>query len=165
MPEETSLGLITEEMKAALNKDGPRHVIEVERGTVRQWARAAGYTNPIYYDVEAARAAGHPDLPCPPGFLGRHIYRHGVSHLTFSIPTDAGFPQNPKLMRGLNGGMSTKLFRRIYAGETLYETTKTVKAEERAGSLGPMLITMSETTYRDEKGEVVAITTGTGIAY
>ncbi len=40
----------------------------MERGRLRMFAAAIGETDPIYTDVEAARAAGHPDLPVPPTF-------------------------------------------------------------------------------------------------
>jgi acyl dehydratase len=50
----------------------PLH-IDVERGQLRLFAKATGETDPIYTDVEAARAAGYPDLPAPPSFLGNAI--------------------------------------------------------------------------------------------
>ncbi|RJG03276.1 MaoC family dehydratase N-terminal domain-containing protein [Noviherbaspirillum sedimenti] len=47
--------------------------VEVERGRLRLFAKANGETNPVYSDVEAARAAGYPDLPVPPSFLGNAV--------------------------------------------------------------------------------------------
>jgi acyl dehydratase len=41
----------------------------VERGRLRAFARATGDTDPLHYDVEAARAAGHPDVLVPPTFF------------------------------------------------------------------------------------------------
>ena len=41
----------------------------VERGRLRFFAEAIGDENPIYRDLDAAREAGHPDLPAPPTFL------------------------------------------------------------------------------------------------
>ena len=46
---------------------------EVERGRLRFFARTIGLTDPIYHDVEAARRAGHRDLPVPPSFLGNSL--------------------------------------------------------------------------------------------
>lgn len=40
-----------------------------ERGRLAFFAEATGQQDPVYRDVEAARAAGHPDLPIPPTFL------------------------------------------------------------------------------------------------
>src|SRR5437773_2448394 len=41
----------------------------VERGRLQLFAKATGETRPVYTDPAAARAAGHPDLLAPPGFL------------------------------------------------------------------------------------------------
>ncbi len=46
---------------------------EVERGRLRFFARTIGLTDPIYFDVEAARRAGHRDLPVPPTFFGNSL--------------------------------------------------------------------------------------------
>ena len=40
----------------------------VGREKVREFARAVFATNPLNYDVDAARAAGHPDVVAPPTF-------------------------------------------------------------------------------------------------
>ena len=42
---------------------------EVGREKIREFAIAIGDLNPIYLDVEAAKAAGHPDVIAPPTFL------------------------------------------------------------------------------------------------
>ena len=40
----------------------------VGREKIREYASAVGETNPVYFDLEAARAAGHADLVAPPMF-------------------------------------------------------------------------------------------------
>lgn len=45
----------------------------VGREHVRQFARAVGDRNPLYHDLEAAKAAGYPDLLAPPTFLATAI--------------------------------------------------------------------------------------------
>ncbi|MGE2836901.1 MaoC family dehydratase N-terminal domain-containing protein [Mycobacterium sp. SMC-4] len=47
----------------------PESTVDVERGRVAMFAKAIGETDPIYFDVEAARAAGHSDLLAPPTFV------------------------------------------------------------------------------------------------
>jgi acyl dehydratase len=42
---------------------------EVGREHIRRFADAIGDPNPVYVDVEAAKAAGHPDVIAPPTFL------------------------------------------------------------------------------------------------
>src|SRR3984957_17038809 len=44
------------------------HTYAVGREKIREYARAVGETDPLYFDLDAARAAGHPDLVAPPMF-------------------------------------------------------------------------------------------------
>jgi acyl dehydratase len=59
--------------ETALGVQFPPLTFDMERGRLRLFAKAIGETDPIYTDVAAARAAGHPDLPVPPSFLGNSI--------------------------------------------------------------------------------------------
>ncbi|HUD51640.1 MaoC family dehydratase N-terminal domain-containing protein [Parvibaculum sp.] len=44
-------------------------IAEVEKGRLRFFAKATGNADPIYFDEEAARAAGYKSLPVPPTFF------------------------------------------------------------------------------------------------
>lgn len=57
----------------ALEHPIPSMPFDVERGRLRFFAQTIGLTDPIYFDVDAARRAGHPDLPVPPTFLGNSL--------------------------------------------------------------------------------------------
>ncbi|MGY1744517.1 FAS1-like dehydratase domain-containing protein [Blastococcus sp. SYSU D00695] len=46
----------------------PSAVYEVGRVKIAEFAAALGSTDPVHTDVEAARAAGHPDVVAPPTF-------------------------------------------------------------------------------------------------
>ncbi|WP_175648068.1 MaoC family dehydratase N-terminal domain-containing protein [Nocardia donostiensis] len=54
---------------AAIGTELPPSTMLVERGRLRLFAEATGQRDPIYFDIAAAAAAGHPDLPAPPTFL------------------------------------------------------------------------------------------------
>lgn len=43
--------------------------VQVERGRIRFFAEVLGATDPLHFDLEAARSAGHPDLVAPPSFF------------------------------------------------------------------------------------------------
>ncbi|WP_405485152.1 MaoC family dehydratase N-terminal domain-containing protein [Nocardia sp. NBC_00511] len=47
----------------------PATTLTVDAGRLRFFAKAIGETNPVYTDLEAAKAAGYADLPAPPTFL------------------------------------------------------------------------------------------------
>jgi acyl dehydratase len=53
---------------SAVGKTYPPVTYAVGREKVREYAHAVGETNPLYLDVEAARAAGHKDVVAPPMF-------------------------------------------------------------------------------------------------
>jgi acyl dehydratase len=54
--------------RALVGKEYPAVPYEVGREKLREFAVAVGETDPIYHDEQAARAAGHPDLPAVPTF-------------------------------------------------------------------------------------------------
>ncbi|WNV86888.1 MaoC family dehydratase N-terminal domain-containing protein [Umezawaea sp. Da 62-37] len=84
----------------------------VERGRLRAFARAIGETDPVHTDVDAARAAGHPDLLVPPTFF-------------FSIELEADPPLGWLTdlgvdLRGvLHGEQSFTYHRDVHAGEEI----------------------------------------------
>ena len=47
--------------------------VKLERGRLALFAGVIGMTDPIYLDVAAAQAAGHPDLPAAPTFLSNAL--------------------------------------------------------------------------------------------
>jgi acyl dehydratase len=52
----------------AIGKTYPAVSYAVGREKVREFAAAVGEDNPLYFDVEAARAAGYEDVVAPPMF-------------------------------------------------------------------------------------------------
>ena len=53
---------------STVGKTYPAVSYAVGREKVREFAYAVGETNPVYFDVEAARAAGYDDVVAPPMF-------------------------------------------------------------------------------------------------
>jgi acyl dehydratase len=52
----------------ALGRTFEPHAYTVGREKIREYARAVGETNELHLDLDAAHAAGHPDLVAPPMF-------------------------------------------------------------------------------------------------
>jgi acyl dehydratase len=50
---------------------------EVSRELIRRFADAIGDASPVYRDIEAAKALGHPDVIAPPTFLTVLGFRFG----------------------------------------------------------------------------------------
>jgi acyl dehydratase len=85
--------------------------VEVERGRLKFFAKATGQTDPIYVDEQAARAAGHPDLPVPPTVL-------------FCLEMEAPNPAALRELLGLD-------YRRILHGEQGFRFHRVAHAGER----------------------------------
>ncbi|MGH2835578.1 MAG: FAS1-like dehydratase domain-containing protein [Solirubrobacteraceae bacterium] len=52
-----------------IGKSYPPVLYAVGREKVREYAAAVGESNPLYYNLDAARAAGHADVLAPPMFV------------------------------------------------------------------------------------------------
>ncbi len=158
---------ITDEMRALIGKETPPWTYEVTTTSVRAFARGVGYTDPVYFDVEAARRAGYRNLPAPPTYLGTPVFIPGSSSDTFSTPT-AGVPRLDHGLAGLlDGGVETEYLADICAGDTLTVVTRLHDLQTRASkALGTMLLTTIETTFTNvASGAVVAVQRGQAIYY
>jgi hypothetical protein len=157
---------ITDEMRAQIGKESPPWTHEVTTTSVRGFARGVGYTDPVYYDLDAAKKAGYRSLPAPPTYLGTPVFIPGKSSDTFSGPVEGG----PRVQHGLtgllDGGTETEYFDTICAGDTLTVVQRLAGLDVRSSkTLGVMLITTSETTYTNQSGKVVAVQRSQGIFY
>ncbi len=158
--------VVTDEMRAMIGVKGPETVGELTTTSVRMFARSVGYVDPVFYDEAVAHERGYRSLPAPPGYLGTPIFNPAESDPTFGGRRGQGFRSPYPLV--LNGGTDIEYTgEQICAGDTLTSATALASLQERwSGALGvPMLIAVSETTYTNQDGRVVAISRGTGISY
>ena len=149
---------ITDEMKAKVGNESPPWACEVTTTGVRAFARGVGYTDPVYYDVEAAKKAGYRNLPAPPTFHGTYIYIPGKSNETFSTPLGGDVTVDHGLPNTIDGGKVTEYFEQICAGDTLACVAKLASLDLKVtGSGNTMLIQTIEFTFTNQEGNVVAI--------
>ena len=123
-------------------------VYAVGREKVREYAAAVGESNPLYYDLEVARAAGHPDLVAPPMFVV--VYSSGpFMTALFDPELEIDFAHLVHGAQEFNWGQP------VIAGDEI-TTTLTVKdISERAG----LRFDTFETTSVNQRGETTC--TGT----
>lgn len=111
-----------------LGYTSPPFTTEVERGRLRFFAQAIGETDPVYTSPEAARAAGHPDLPVPPTFLFCLEMDRPEPYGWFE---ELGIP----LPKVLHGGQQFTYHQLAYAGDALTFDSRVVDLYERKGGL------------------------------
>jgi hypothetical protein len=157
---------LTDEMRAQIGSTSPPWTMEVTTTSVRAFARGVGYTDPVYFDIDAARRAGYRNLPAPPTYLGTPVFIPGRSDDTFSQPKTARQGVNHGLKGLLDGGTETEYFADICAGDTLTITSRIAALDVRTSpNLGKMLIMTSESTFTNQDGKTVAVQRGQAIFY
>jgi len=122
----------------------------VGREKVKEFARAVFATNPINFDPEAARAAGHADVVAPPTFPVV-VQEHTLAQLLGD--TDAGIDFG----RVVHGDQRFQYTRPIVAGDEL-TAQLTVTAVKTLG--GNSMVTAS-TEISDAAGHHVVTATST----
>ena len=155
-----SQSAITDEMRATIGVEGPPTLMDVDKTGIRMFARAVGYTDPVFYDEAYAKSKGHRSLVAPPGFLGAAQFNPNAPR------PNVGGPARGRQGGGLDGGIERKYTGvEICAGDVLTAVSKVVSIDERPSRLGQMVITRRETTYTNQNGEVVCRAYGTILTY
>lgn len=104
----------------------PETTLLVDRSRLRLFAKATGTTDPVYTDIGAARAAGHPDLPVPPTFL---CALHNEQPDPLSWIADLGVD----LARVLHGEQSFEYRSMAYAGQYLTARSRITDVYRKKG--------------------------------
>ncbi|MCR6485035.1 MaoC family dehydratase N-terminal domain-containing protein [Amycolatopsis sp. OK19-0408] len=138
--------------KVHIGRDTGTRTLLVDRGRLRLFAKATGQTDPVYTDLDAAKAAGHPDLPVPPTFF------FAVSLETadpFTWLTDLGID----LTTVLHGEQEFHYHRLAHAGAELTATARITDVYDKRGGALEFLVTTTSIT--DHSGQLVAEAVGT----
>jgi hypothetical protein len=148
----------------------------IEAGHIMMFARAVGDPNPVYYDQQAAQAAGLPDVVAPPTFVQA------------SAQFDPDYPLRPQIGKpwfgsgreptgrtsegGGSGGGGTGLhaeqhyeyFGVVRAGDVLEVKTRPGESWEKQGRRGgKLLFSEAITEYFNQAGELVVRARGVGV--
>jgi acyl dehydratase len=134
--------------KNVVDKEYAPFVVTVERGKIKEFARALGDLNPFYVDDRVGQASEWGDIIAPPTFLT--TFRDGADSATFlrELGTD--------LSRVLHGEQEFEIHRPIRPGETFTCRTRVVDVYEKTGRSGPMAFVVRETVVTDTANEIVA---------
>ena len=122
----------------------------VGREKVKEYASAVGETNPLYLDLEAARAAGYADVVAPPMFA-----------VVYSSPAVTPAMFDPELgvnfARVVHGAQELAWGPLVIAGDEIVTTTTIKDLSERGG----MSFYVFEAASDNQRGERVCTGTWT----
>ena len=141
------------QLNRVVGKEYPPYAVTVERGWIKDFARAIGDLNPFYLDDEIGRASEWGDVIAPPTFP--ISFRDESGDLLRDIGTDVS--------RLLHGEQEFEIFHQLRPGETYLCRSKIVDQYEKTGKTGPMGFVVRETTVTDEDNEIVAKMRGTTV--
>jgi acyl dehydratase len=111
----------------------------VERGRLALFARVTGQADPVYSDLAAARAAGHPDVPVPPTFF---------FGLELETPAPFGYlvELGIDLRQVLQGRQTFQYHALAHAGDTLTLTSRITDVVSRSGRGLEFLVKQTDIT-------------------
>jgi acyl dehydratase len=137
---------------SAVGKSFPPVTYAVGREKVREYAYAVGETNPVYLDLDAARAAGYADLVAPPMFAV--VYSAAaLAPALFDPAVGIDFA------RMVHGGQEFVWGVPVVAGDEV-ETTATV---ESIAERGEMTFFVFRSASENQRGETVCTGSWTNI--
>ncbi|HET6368150.1 MAG TPA: MaoC family dehydratase N-terminal domain-containing protein [Pseudomonadales bacterium] len=130
-------------------KEYAPYVVHVERGKIKEFARAIGDLSPFYLDDEVGRASPWGDIIAPPTFaITFRDERADTGALLKDLGTD--------ISRILHGEQEFEHYKPIRPGDTLLCRGRISDVYEKSGKSGPMAFVVRETTVTDADNEVVA---------
>lgn len=169
---------ITDEVRRLIGMESePVAAFElIEPGAVRRFAQAIMDPDPVYWDAEAAKEHGYGGPVAPPLYPG-FVFRRGPGtpdpldrvkeNRDFDGIAGTGvgrLPSIPNLpVRTLNGGVEAEFFALAEHGDRVTAQSRYADIYEREGRGGKMVLIVTETTYTNQDGRVLAKVRNTGI--
>jgi len=149
--------MLPEEITKFVGQSGDVIIFEVEKGAIRRFAQAVDDQNPLYRDEEYARNSRYGSIIAPSGFFGWPTKWIGGNMLSFEASRGLS-----AVLRGngygriLDGAIEYEFFHPVRAGDTLAALPMIKDIIGREGQTGKMAFVITETTFTNQTGDLVA---------
>ncbi|HZR80009.1 MAG TPA: MaoC family dehydratase N-terminal domain-containing protein [Candidatus Binatia bacterium] len=134
--------------QALVGKEGPPATIHVDKARIRQFARAIGLNDPVYFDEAEAKRRGYPSLIGPP-----------TLPIALGQDADPGAGSGPQVKwdvrKLLHEGTEIVYDRPIFAGDVLTMKGSLKSITTREGKSGVRTIYTMENAFYDQQGKRV----------
>ncbi len=136
--------------------------VHIERGPVSRFAAAVTDTNPVYSNLDAARAAGFEGIPAPPTFtFAARVFgvfaeeqppdptggRNYMGEVMGMLMAEGGLV--------LHGEQEFLYHKPVQSGDVLYQEGKITDLYSKESKGKTMTFLVMETVYKDAAGEPV----------
>ena len=127
-----------DEVKTYLGKKR-EETMEIDGTVIRAFCECIGDPNPMWKDT------------APPGLVTAAMISSGAMLI--------GVPLLYK--RSVAGGADWEFFKPIKKGDTIHTTHEFSELQEKASDKGPRLLMVYKSSHKNQKGELVAVSTNT----
>jgi len=162
--------MLPEEVTRFIGKKGPPSIFDVEREAIRRFADSVDDPNPLYWDEEYAKKTRYGAIIAPPGFISAPWFssrprKWGQKGET--VPDETAGVRTAIIKAGygriLDGGINYEFIKPVKAGDTITSQSVIADITVREGRTGKMVFLVTETTYTNQDGEIVAKSRSTSI--
>jgi acyl dehydratase len=119
-------------------------VVEVEKGFLKLFAKAVGETDPVYFDEEAAKAAGHRGILAPPTYV--------MPLATVAPPKQGNLLDYVDLRYILHGEQQFTHHAPIYGGDVITLVSTVVDVYDKKN--GALEFVVQDTAATNQLGEL-----------
>jgi acyl dehydratase len=156
--------ITVEELQKEIGTEAKPVEFKLEKELIRRFVQAVGDSNPLWQDEEYAQKAQYGGIVAPPWLLCALMTVSLADSRTGSVPLLV--PEVPPPRKHiLDGGQEWELFLPLKLGDIITSHSKLANVFEREGKVGKMLFFVYETSYTNQRGEVVARSSCTLINY
>jgi len=135
-----------EGLRSKVGVEWEPRVYEIEKGMIRRFARAVDDPNPLWQDEEYARASHYGGIIAPPTF----ILAIGFEQFVEDVMALASFGT------ALMGGTELECYQPVRVGDVITAMFKISNVRERQGKMGKMAFMTFDSTYKNQRQELVA---------
>ena len=135
--------------RALIGKTSAANRVAPSADSIREFSKAVGETNPIYFDRDAARAAGFADVVAPPTYP--------VAFMAEVMDPDLFYELDLNIPSLVHGEQEFEYFRPLVAGEELSVQGRVGDMWEKQGQSGMLDFVVLEATASDKDGKPVYV--------
>lgn len=138
--------------EAIVGMEFPPFEFPIEKGKIKEFARALGDKNPVYTDEELARSMGFRSIPAPPTFTVSFLHHAPDENFLLNMMQDMEI----EVAHSMHGESEFEYFKPICAGDVLTVKAKVKDHYRKEGKRGGVMnfITV-ESTYINQESELV----------
>ena len=154
------MGLLTNEARAWATTPFEPYEVTVSPTDIARYARAIGETNPVYFDADAARAAGYADVVAPPYFP--YTIRMQAANLRDrgELEPDGSSSEDVppvKSTRAMAGETRIEMGVTVVAGDTITLQKRIVDIYEKSGRSGDLVFVVQEFRFTNQERDLVMV--------